>query len=147
MRAAVALLLSLSLVGCFKNPTHRTFAKIGEGVAIVGGIVLLASVNTGADCEEGGVGVMPDQDCKDRASLISNIGLGLILAGMIGFVVTVSTSDEDSTTTAPTATPKAPAPAEPAAPATPTPTPAPTPTPTTSPEPTPVPETPPAPNP
>lgn len=143
MRVAVALLLSLSLVACFKNPTHRRLVKIGEGVAIVGGIVLLASVNTGADCDEGGIGVMPDQDCKDRASLISNIGLALILAGMIGFVVTVSTSDDDSITTAPTTTPATPKPAEPApAPAAPPPA-----TTTPSPEPTPVPETPPAPNP
>lgn len=125
---AVALTLIVALAGCFSNPQQRTYAKIGEGVLVVGGIVMLASVNSGADCEIG-IGGMTDQDCKDKASLLSNIGLGLILTGLVGFIITVSTSDDDSKNTSSTA-PKQPAadPATPApAPAEPTPAPAPAP--------------------
>lgn len=117
----VALLLSISLLGCFANPRHRTYAQVAEGVAIVGGIVLLAAVNTGADCEDG---FTPDQDCEDRSRLVSNLGLGLILAGMIGFIVTVSTAPDDDATTSPPAAPPSPAPASSTPPASGTPAPA-----------------------
>lgn len=121
MRAAVALLISVSLfaAACFpNNARHRTYAKLAEGGALVAGIGMLYVVNSGADCMAM-PGGMPDNDCKDRATLIGNIGLGLILVGLIGFIATVSTSDDDKTTTTATTTPKP----EPA------PTPAPTPTP------------------
>lgn len=130
---AVALTLSIALFGgCFNNPQHRTLAKVGEGVAIVAGIALLAFANTSADCSEGGLGSMPNEDCENRASLISSVGLGLILVGMVGFVVTVSTSPDDDATTAPVTSPKADGtkPAEPAPPPTADPTPAPAPAPT-----------------
>lgn len=117
-------MLIVTLAGCFpKNPRAQTYAKIGEGVAIVGGIVLLATVNTSADCDQGTIGNMTDEACKDRASLLSNIGLGLILAGLAGFIVTVSTSEDDDTKPTTTIVPKSgttPAPA----PAAPSPTPA-----------------------
>lgn len=132
MRVASALVLSLSLAtgACFpNNARHRTIAKITEGGVLLGGIALLAVVNSGADCMTE-IPSMPDEDCESKARLLSNIGLGLVLTGLVGFIVTVSTSDDDkasSTTTIPaTTTPLEPAPAP--APA-PTPAPAPAPAP------------------
>jgi len=110
MRVVVALVLSLTVMSgaCFpNNPRHQTYAKIAEGGAILGGIGLLAVVNTGADCAPK-VSGMPDTACEDKAALLGNIGLGLVLAGLIGFIVTVSTSGDDkvaTSTTTPTPTP------------------------------------------
>jgi len=129
MRAAVALVLSLAVSSgaCFpNNPRHQTYAKIAEGGVLLGGIGLLFLVNTGADCTPDVAG-MPDTACEDKASLLGNIGLGLVLAGLVGFIVTVSTSGEDKVTTPATTTPTA----------TPTVTPTVTPDPTPAPEPTP----------
>jgi hypothetical protein len=138
MRAAAALSLTLSLLagGCFpNNAKHRTIAKIVEGGVAVGGVVLLATVNTGADC----MGITSgdvDQECEDKAQLLSSIGLGMILTGLVGFIVTVSTSPDDKPEPPIVSKPTPPAP-EPAL----TPAPAPTPpapeTPPTTPEPTP----------
>ena len=92
MRAVLASALSLSLLaGCFPtNPQYRTYAKLGEGAAIVGGIAMLYGVNSGADCMNGPAG--PDTSCKDKASVLGDVGLGLILVGLIGFIATVSTA-------------------------------------------------------
>lgn len=148
MRAAVALSLTLSMLtgGCFpNNAKHRTIAKLVEGGVAVGGVVLLATVNTKADCMGLTSGDV-DQDCEDKAQLLSSLGLGMILVGLVGFIVTVSTAPDDKPETTVTTVPKpspelAPAPAttpaatepSPPAPETP-PTP---PTPPTTPEPTP----------
>ena len=127
MRVVVALVLSLTVMSgaCFpNNPRHQTYAKIAEGGAILGGIGLLAVVNTGADCAPK-VSGMPDTACEDKAALLGNIGLGLVLAGLIGFIVTVSTSGDDkvatsTTTPTPTPTPEPTPPTEPTPPAEPT---------------------------
>jgi hypothetical protein len=97
MRAAVAFVTSSALLfgACFPdNEQHRTIAKLTEGGFVVGGIALLAVVNTGADCKPDIAG-MPDVDCEDKARLLGSIGLGMILAGLIGFITTVSTSPDD----------------------------------------------------
>ena len=53
IRAAVALVVSVALLGCFPhNPRARTYAKIGEGTALLAGIAVAAFANTGADCDE-----------------------------------------------------------------------------------------------
>lgn len=135
MRAAVALVLSLAVSSgaCFpNNPRHQTYAKIAEGGVLLGGVGLLFVVNTGADCTPDVAG-MPDTACEDKANLLGNIGLGLVLAGLIGFIVTVSTSGEDKVVTPATTTPTT----------TPAPTTTPDPTPTTTPDPTPAEPTPP----
>ncbi|NVB84341.1 MAG: hypothetical protein HOV81_38550 [Kofleriaceae bacterium] len=96
MRAAVALLVSVSMLGCFPhNERHRTYAKIAEGGALVGGIVISAVGNTGADCDQM---VMPgvDSNCKSNATILSTIGVALILGGLLGFVATVSTAEDDN---------------------------------------------------
>jgi len=132
MRAAVALALTLSLssAACFpNNPRYQTYAKLGEGAAMLAGIGLLLAVNTGADCDmKAAPGGDPDGSCKDHASYLGDAGLALILLGLVGFIATISTA-EDAKPTPTTVTPKAdapvpvptpvpaPAPAEPAPPA------------------------------
>ncbi len=119
MRAAVAFVTSCALLtgACFPdNEKHRTIAKITEGGFVVGGIVLLAAVNTGADCKPDVAG-MPDVDCEDKAKLVGSIGLAMILAGLIGFITTVSTSPDDKPD-APAPLPEAPKPPEPMQPMT-----------------------------
>lgn len=122
----VALLLSLTLslpaAGCFpNNARHRTYAKIGEGLSLATGVgILLATRSTGADCAP--TPGKPYADCRAEASTISAVGLGLILAGLIGFVATISTTPDDKPAPpAPLTPPKPPAPP----PALPTPAPAP----------------------
>lgn len=139
MRAGVAILTSCALLmgACFPdNAKHRTIAKLTEGGFIVGGIAILAVVNTGADCKPDVAG-MRDVACEDRAKLVSTIGLGMILAGLVGFIATVSTAPDDKPD-APTGLPEAPRPDTTPAPAATAPvvTPPATP-PTTPPEPTP----------
>ena len=89
-------LVVLSLTACFPNSKrHRTYAKIGEGAAIAGGIGLLYVTNTGADCDQMR-GLDGDASgCRGNAKVLGTIGLGLILAGLTGFIATVSTSPED----------------------------------------------------
>jgi hypothetical protein len=114
MRAAVAFVSSIALLSgaCFPdNEKHRTIAKVTEGGFIVGGIALLAVVNTGADCKPDVAG-MPDVACEDRAKLVGSIGLAMILAGLVGFITTVSTSPDDKPDQ-PAALPEAPKPPEP----------------------------------
>jgi len=101
MRLATSLVLSLGLVSgaCFpNNARHRTVAKIAEGGVTIAGIVLLSGVGSPADCMSELPGV-PNRDCESRSSLLGNIGLGLILTGLVGFIVTVSTAPDDTTTT------------------------------------------------
>lgn len=132
---AVALLvsLSLSLAACFPhNSKHRTYAKLGEGAALATGIVMLYFVNTGADCDMNPTPGVPADDCKGEATILSSVGLGLILVGLAGFIATVSTSPDDDADTkvtvpaattpeaTPAAAPAAPAPQPAAAPAAPT---------------------------
>lgn len=108
MRAIAATLLSLSVLsaGCFPhNAKKRTIAQLGEGGFVVGGIVILAVSNTNADCDSM---VMVGDDtsaCKDRATLISNIGFGLLLAGLVGFIATVTTAVDDADNGPPKAAP------------------------------------------
>ena len=146
MRAVVAFVTSSALLmgACFPdNARHRTIAKVVEGGFIIGGIGLLAVVNTSADCK-GEIAGMPDVACEDRAQLLGSIGLAMILAGLVGFITTVSTSPDDKPDDPPSLLPEA----KPPEPMQPEPQPiAPTqPTPPTEPTP-PVEPTPPAPEP
>jgi hypothetical protein len=91
----------MTTAGCFPhNEKHRTYAKIGEGTALVAGIAISAFSNTGADCDQDRAPGVPNEDCRSTATVLSTIGVGLILAGLLGFVATVSTAeDEDKTST------------------------------------------------
>jgi hypothetical protein len=98
------------MVGCFpNNAKHRTYAKLGEGALVASGIAMLAVTNTGADCSPvlGRPGVV---ECREKATIVGNVGLGMILVGMLGFVATVSTAPEDKTVAPLPEAPKAPMP-------------------------------------
>jgi hypothetical protein len=98
MHFATSLVLSLGLLSgaCFpNNARHRTVAKIAEGGLALGGVVLLSGLAAPADCKNLAPGV-PDTDCASRADLMGKVGLGLILTGLLGFVITVVTAEDDA---------------------------------------------------
>jgi hypothetical protein len=104
IRAAVALLVSVSLLGCFPhNARHRTYAQLGEGAAILAGIAISAFANTAADCDQMGGPGMDDSGCKSTAKWASTAGVTLILGGLLGFVATVSTAEAKPAPTLPAA--------------------------------------------
>lgn len=103
MRAAVALLVSLTLTtaACFPhNAQHRTYAKLGEGGALVAGILISALSNTGADCDENRAPGTEVSDCRSNAHVLSTVGVVLILTGLLGFVATVSTAEDEDKSSA-----------------------------------------------
>jgi hypothetical protein len=90
------LLAFAILTGCFPhNAKQRRQAKWIEGGALVGGIALLSVTKSGADCEFAGPAARDDYDsCRRNATIVGNIGLGLILGGLLGFAITTMTADE-----------------------------------------------------
>jgi hypothetical protein len=140
MRSAVALLLASSLfAGCFPHNTRdRTIAEIVEGGIAVSGVVVEGFVQSGADCSMQAAPGEPPLKCESNASVGGGIGVALILAGVVGFIATISSAEDDKPATIEIkAKPEpAPAPTDPAAaPLTPL---APTPTPTAAPVPAPA---------
>ncbi len=102
-------MLSIALLGCFPhNPKARTYAKITEGSFIVAGIGLefLANSRTGADCEQSGSLGMSTSGCKSTGSVLGGVGLGMILAGLTGFIATISTAEDEKEPPAPLDTAK-----------------------------------------
>jgi hypothetical protein len=96
MKPLVALLVMLSLTACFPNSAkHRTYAKLGEGAALASGIGMLYMVNSGADCDQMRTIDDDASGCRSNATILGTVGLSLILAGLVGFIATVSTSPED----------------------------------------------------
>lgn len=92
----VALLASLQLLGCFPHDAHRrTIAQLVEGGVLVSGIGMEYFANTKADCDEmmqtGNMGT-----CSGAGQAIGNVGVGLILAGLVGFIVTISGAVDDA---------------------------------------------------
>lgn len=104
MRHVVIVLLLATLVtGCFPhNARHRKLAKWTEGGAIAGGVLLLSAAGTGADCTAGPSGRDAYDSCRTRATVVGDLGLGLILAGLVGFGITQMTSGDGSEAPAPT---------------------------------------------
>ncbi len=95
---AVASLLSIALLGCFPhNPKARTYAKITEGSFIVGGVAMefLANSKTGADCQMMSSIGNPQTSCHTTGTILGGVGLGMILAGLTGFIATISTAEEE----------------------------------------------------
>jgi len=92
------LVASLS-AGCFPhNARNRTIAEITEGAVAVTGVVIEGFVQSGADCDMNAhaPGEPPIQ-CKQDASIAGGIGVGLILAGIVGFIATISAAEDDDT--------------------------------------------------
>jgi hypothetical protein len=108
----VAALLAFSILtaGCFPhNAKRRTYAKAAEGGALAAGIGMLYFVNTGADCDKDMKVGESTSSCKSTANIVGTVGLGLIIAGLSGFIVTVSTEEDDKPANTLTPTPIAPA--------------------------------------
>jgi hypothetical protein len=90
-RAFIAVVVAVAFLagGCFPhNKRHRRIAYIAELSTLGAGIAVLALAPPGADCDRN------DESCKSRANLLSGIGVFLLLAGMGGFVATVSSAEE-----------------------------------------------------
>jgi hypothetical protein len=97
-RAVVALVVSVSMLGCFPHsPRKRTIAQIGEGAAILAGIAISAFANTTADCDnmDGVSGLNQGDDCRTGAKWATTAGVALVVGGLLGFVATVSTAQEE----------------------------------------------------
>jgi hypothetical protein len=95
---AVSLVLALSLVnvGCFPhNKGARRIAQISEGAMTIAGIILESQLRTGADCDSMLGSSQAIQDCHNHNTLFGSVGVALMLGGLLGFVVTVSTAKED----------------------------------------------------
>jgi hypothetical protein len=97
MRSAVALLLASSLfAGCFPHNTRdRTIAEIVEGGIAVSGVVIEGFVQSGADCSMQAAPGEPPLKCESNASVGGGIGVALILAGVVGFIATISSAEDD----------------------------------------------------
>jgi hypothetical protein len=94
---AVASLVSIALLGCFPhNARLRTYSQAAEGAAIVAGIVTEYFVNSQADCQAKETLGNTQASCKSNGTALGGIGLGLILAGIGGFILTVSTAEADA---------------------------------------------------
>jgi hypothetical protein len=93
---AIASLISIALLACFPhNARMRTYSQAAEGAAIVAGIATEYFVNSTADCQAKAELGNPQASCKSTGTALGGIGLGLILAGIGGFIVTVSTAEQD----------------------------------------------------
>ncbi len=97
---AVALLVSASLLaGCFPHDAHkRTISQIVEGGVIATGVGMEYFANTQADCDQskqmtGGLG---GTACTGAGQAIGSVGVALILAGLVGFIVTISGAEDDA---------------------------------------------------
>lgn len=95
---AVALVMAVSLLGCFPhNPRARTISKWSEGAAIVAGIAMEAIVSNGADCDAMAMPGIPTRNssCHNRAAILGGVGIALIFGGLLGFVATISTEPDE----------------------------------------------------
>ncbi len=103
MNRLVCVLLVISMAACFPHNTRRRrLAKWSEGGVIAGGIAMLAVTGSGADCTAGPAGRAAYDDCRRNATITGDIGLGLILAGLVGFGITqITTPDETAPPPAP----------------------------------------------
>ena len=89
MRTIAVLVLALG--ACFPhNATHRRYAKIGEGAAVVTGIAMQFMANADS-CMAPRPGTL-GQDCEEGH--FDTVGLALIFAGLAGFAATMITSPE-----------------------------------------------------
>ena len=104
MRAVALLVLSSLLFGCFPhNHKARTISKYAEGGSLLAGIGLEFLANSAPDCQQMAGPQQGDSSCHTKGAVLGDVGVALILAGMLGFVATVST-DEDKEDDKPTTT-------------------------------------------
>ena len=89
MRRLIVLLLVTS--ACFQSPRHRRYAKIGEGVLIVGGVALNYVANT-SNCGDRTPGTTL-MECDRSVAQLGTVGLIAIFAGLAGFAATMITQN------------------------------------------------------
>ncbi len=105
---SLSILFALALTGCFPhNARHRKIAKWTEGATMVAGVLVLSQSKTGADCTAGPAGRDAYDDCRFKSTMIGGAGLGLVLAGLVGFGITQITSGDGSEAAKPAPTPLA----------------------------------------
>jgi hypothetical protein len=93
----VALLASLQLIGCFPHDAHkRTISQIVEGATLGAGIGMEYFANTQADCDLMKQEGMSGGDCGGVGRALDSVGMGFILAGLVGFIVTISSAEDDA---------------------------------------------------
>ena len=96
MRYALVALL-VSLTACFShNAHHRRIAKWSEGGALAAGIIMLSVANTGADCTTGPAARDSYDSCRSNATIVGDVGLALILGGLVGFGITQMTTPDET---------------------------------------------------
>jgi hypothetical protein len=95
---AVALVAAFSLLGgCFPHDAHkRTIAQLIEGGTLGVGIGMEYFANTEADCDQMRQMGQPVGSCSGVSQAIGSVGVGLILAGLVGFIATISSAEDDS---------------------------------------------------
>jgi hypothetical protein len=97
MNRLIALALVFSTAACFPHDGHRRrLAKWSEGGAIVAGIGMLSVTSSGADCSNGPATRAEHESCQHNATIVGDIGLALILGGLVGFGITQMTADPEA---------------------------------------------------
>lgn len=87
---------SFGALGCFPhNARNRTIAEVIEGGLAISGVIVEGVIQSGADCNTSHAPGEPVMACQQSASTAGGIGVALILAGVIGFIATISTEEDD----------------------------------------------------
>ena len=95
---AVTLVAILSLLGgCFPHDAHkRTIAQLVEGGTLVAGVGMGYFANSQADCDQEKQMRMPPSKCGGFAQTMDSISVAFILAGLVGFIATITTAEDAS---------------------------------------------------
>jgi len=93
---AVVLAMSLLCAGCFPhNRKARMYSQLAEGGSLAAGIGMEYLVS--GDCDTTPNPGMPStsSSCHTHAQIIGDVGVALIVAGLLGFVATISTAEDE----------------------------------------------------
>jgi hypothetical protein len=97
MRAAAFVATISLLAGCFPHDAHkRTIVQLVEGGTLGIGIGMQYFANTSADCDQMVQMGKPPSSCSGASQTLGTVGVALIIAGLVGFIATVSTAEDDS---------------------------------------------------
>lgn len=97
MRAVALAVIVSMLAGCFPHNAHkRTISQLVEGGVLGIGIGMQYFANTTADCDQMMQTGGPSVKCDTTRQTIGTVGVALILAGLVGFISTISTAEDDS---------------------------------------------------
>ena len=97
MRAVAVVLIVSLLAGCFPHNAHkRTISQLIEGGTLGVGIGMEYFANTSADCDLATQMGGPATKCDSTRQAIGSVGVVLILAGLVGFIATISTAEDDA---------------------------------------------------